>query len=601
MPPSGRTLGSLYTQLLGNPAPPRPVSTDPNSLDPYTIPYPQPEFLADERPRPMTLAEMAKAAVFGGVLGMPRPYRHDPQYERSAAVGQMLDLGLPLMTAGAGAAVKAARAPKSAWSSTIKNAILERGGYSVQPKTGVVVEPGTKDAVMVGRFPNSSGRTMSIPADRFSEKDVDAFKRTNRDIFEKDPTAHIGGWLEKDQNGRPLQVYLDVAQRHDTVRAATKFGEQQNPGALAKPWSAKQKAEGIPRQWTPTGLVRDPETGAWPQAQKAVWHAESGAEPPVGNFSEFVNSPEFQARLHEMAAKGKEAMGPEFHNWWDITKGPMAEVYGPELVDTVSGLLASTSPQNGPISNTQMASELIRRAIKGEPMVQPNWRAPATAMGDQNIGAGGFSPKPGAAFPGTNTWANNAQKVIEGRGSEILSDKVNDMRRALLGDMDVAVIDRHYAKRAEDPVRGIFTDVMPNKVSGAMETGKREAYPDIENQVRTAAKSAGVPLSQYSAWVWEGIRDTIRKTGGLYGQVHRSSAVPETTTGFNEIFTDLLQKKANHLKIPVPVLKERLRKGDAELLTALLSTGAGAAAYQSFKDAVAADAGAPPGPVGPGQ
>ena len=192
-------------------------------------------------------------------------------------------------------------------------------------------------------------------------------------------------------------------------------------------------------------------------------------------------------------------------------------------------------------------------------------------------------------MPAPNTWGNNADLIMAGRGIEIGQDKVNDMRRALLGDLDVAVVDRHYAKLAEDPVGagvnpklGIYTSTAPNRIETSMKTGKIENYPVIENRVRTGAERAGVPLAQYSAWVWEGIRDTIRKTGRLYGQPHRASAIPETTTGFNEVFEDLVKMKAQHLGLSVAELERRLRAGNAELLGAVLSTGAGAAAYQAW-------------------
>jgi len=109
----------------------------------------------------------------------------------------------------------------------------------------------------------------------------------------------------------------------------------------------------------------------------------------------------------------------------------------------------------------------------------------------------------------------------------------------------------------------------------------------IENAVRDAAKEAGVDVSKYSAWVWEGIRETIRKHGKLFGQVHRADAVPATTTGFNEIFVKLANAKAKHLGISVPELYKRLRAGDAELLAALISTPIGAAAYARWRDASA--------------
>ena len=479
--------------------------------------------------------------------------------------------------------------PKTARPIQIYDEIVRPGstGYTVHPRTGEVVVPGTKDTFMVGMFPNGSIRTKVIPLESFTPKSVESFLKENGDVFNKHPDAHAGGWVD---NG---VVYLDVSTRAETLREATKIGENQPLGKTAKPWTQKQKDAGIPRQWEWKGEGPEPQRlpdGSWPLGQKAIGDltTDPASFHDVGRLPEFVDSPEFQQRLDDMSSVGRGAMGEDFKNWWDITKGPLARVYGQEMVDKVAGLIASTSPQNGPVSNIQMASELIRRAIKGEPMRQPAWRAPATAMGDMTgkLAAGGtkggFSPKPGAAFPGENTWANNAELIMAGRGSEIGQDKVNDMRRALLGDKDVAVIDRHYAKVAEKPAAGVFTSETANKVDTSMASGKRESYPTIENAVRTGAKRAGVDLSQYSAWVWEGIRKTIRETGQLFGQPHRASAIPATTTGFNEIFEEIIPLKAKKLGISVSELERRLRSGDAELLGVVLSTGVGAAAYREW-------------------
>ena len=479
--------------------------------------------------------------------------------------------------------------PKTARPIQIFDEIVRPGstGYTVHPRTGEVVVPGTKDTFMVGMFPNGSVRTKVIPLKSFTPKSVESFIKENADVFNKHPDAHAGGWVD---NG---VVYLDVSTRSESLREATKIGENQPLGKTAKPWTQKQKDAGIPRQWEWKGEGSEPQRspdGSWPLGQEAIGDLTTNPAsfPKVGRLPEFVESAEFQQRLDEMASAGRGAMGEDFKNWWDITKGPLARVYGQEMVDKVAGLIAATSPQNGPISNIQMASELIRRAIKGEPMRQSAWRAPATAMGDMTgkLAAGGtkggFSPKPGAAFPGENTWANNAELIMAGRGSEISQDKVNDMRRALLGDKDVAVIDRHYAKMAEKPEAGVFTSETANKVDTSMASGKRESYPTIENAVRTGARRAGVDLSQYSAWVWEGIRKTIRETGQLFGQTHRASAIPATTTGFNEIFEEIIPLKAKHLGISVSELERRLRSGDAELLGAVLSTGVGTAAYKEW-------------------
>lgn len=470
------------------------------------------------------------------------------------------------MKTGEGFTMKAL--PAEARPTAVYNTILETGGISVSPVTGQVIEVGQPGPTMVGKYPNQSPRTMPIPAAQFKPSDVRKFYETNRDAFAKDPEAFVGGWHDKKND----IIYLDVSKGFETTREATKFGELQNPGAV---------------RGKPTGVVRDPVTGLWPKAQEAVFEPETMQELPIGNLRDFIDSDEFQSRVHEMAAIGRKAMGGENPEWWNIVNGPMARVYGKENVEAVAGYLASTSPQNGPVANTQMMTELMRRHLKNEPVRQPDWRAPETAMG--KVGSGGtvsegFSPKPGAKFPNEGTYAANAERVRAGTPEKVQDDKVNDMFHALMGKL-VGVFDRHWAKLAEKPQAGIYADAVQNRLAGSMTSGQIEAYPLIENAVRTASKNAGVDISKYSAWVWEGIRDTIRKTGELYGQKHRASAIPETTTGFNEIFENLLTEKAKHLGVSVGKLEEMLRAGDAELLAALLATPVGAAAYARWNAA----------------
>jgi hypothetical protein len=462
--------------------------------------------------------------------------------------------------------------PASARPTAVYQGIIAPGstGYSVHPATGQQIVPGQPGPRMVGVFPNSSNRTAIIPLAQFTPKDVDAFFQKNRDQFAKHPEYFMGGWVSK-IDGVP-HVFLDVSQASDTSRAATKIGELQNPGGAIRAGKINPKAT--------TKITRNPD-GTWPKAQEAIFEPErfdaaAGVygEAPVGNSAEFIGSPAFQRRIDEMAGVGRTLM--QDGNWWDIRGGPMERVYGKDMLEPVAGYFASTSPQNPPRPNARMASELIRRHIKNEPVVQPEWRAPADAIGE------GFSPSPGAAMPAPNTWANNATKVREGRPDTMFDDKVNDMFHAMIGKL-VGVYDRHWAKLAEDPARGIYTDTMPNKISGSMKSGVLEAYPLIDNAVRTAAKRAGVDVARYSAWAWEGIRDTIRQTGELYGQKHKASAIPSGNEGFNEIFEALILEKAAHLRITVGELEQRLRSGDASLLTALLATPVGAAAYARWR------------------
>jgi len=509
--------------------------------------------------------------------------------------------GMP--AGGAGGALdvvkKALRKARPESARGIVDATLDGGGYTVHPTTGEVIRPGTPDTAMAGKFANNSGRVVEVPVEEFSPAVVQRFKKANQAELAKDPNAYIGTWVSTKPDGTKT-VSLEISKRDKSVRAATVRAEH-----LGGPTVQRAKA-GEGRSLTPGVGVRDPETGNWVRQQDAVWDASvtpdeiaAGKESvlPVGNLGDFLRGPEFQDRLNEMALVGHQAMPPGRKNWWDITSGSIMDAYGTaplskgqERLPTISGMLAASSPQNAPVPNTQWASELVRRAIKDEPMVQPNWRAPATAMGNQEPGSG-FTPSAGKAEMATTTWGNNAGRVIEGRYDALQSDKVNDMFGALMGKPR-AVIDRHYAKIAEDPARGIYTNEVPNKVGGSMGTGQVSEYALIENAVRDGAKAANAPLEDFSAWVWEGIRDTIRKTGTLFGQKHRASAIPDTTTGFNEVFTDLVEKKARHLGVSVDALIQKLRAGDESLLTAILATGMGAETIRRFRQSQTGSRGA---------
>lgn len=471
------------------------------------------------------------------------------------------------MSVADGAALKMTDFPAAARPSQVYKQIVAHGGYTVHPTTGAVVAPGVDGPTMVGKFPNALGRTLIVPRAQFSPDTVKKFYRVNQDVFAADPTAYMGGWIDSETH----MVHLDVSVGRDDARKAVKFAEFSNPGTT--------------RGGKPTGVVRTPD-GSWPQAQRAVWSPLTG-DTPVGNLSEFVQSPEFQSRLHLMAQTGRELMKEA--NWWDLHGGPVERVYGKEGIEPMAGYIAASSPQNATDVNARIASEYMRRHLAGEPPVQPKWTAPKTTVGLEEGG-----PRRGRPMPMAATHGPNVERVRAGHGDTLHWDKVNDMRRALMGDKDVAVIDRHYAKLAEAPERGIFTDTIPNRVPGSMERGQRSPYADIENAVRTAAQQAGVSVADYSAWVWEGIRHTIKHSGKLFWQAHRASAIPDTVGGFNGIIEQMIAEKAKALKVPQAKFEQMLRAGHADLLSAVLATAMAAEA------AASAPAAPPASPIPPG-
>jgi hypothetical protein len=105
----------------------------------------------------------------------------------------------------------------------------------------------------------------------------------------------------------------------------------------------------------------------------------------------------------------------------------------------------------------------------------------------------------------------------------------------------------------------------------------------MENAVRTAAKRNGMPVGEYSAQVWEGMRQTILKTGELFGVKHSSAAIPESVGGFGDLLPKMIQEYAAIKKLTVSEVEKRLAAGDISLLSALLSTGAGAAWFAKWQ------------------
>lgn len=67
-------------------------------------------------------------------------------------------------------------------------------------------------------------------------------------------------------------------------------------------------------------------------------------------------------------------------NWWDIRGSNMENVYGKANLPQVAGFTASTAPVSAPRENIQTMSEYMRRHIKGEPILQPEWRVPPGMM-----------------------------------------------------------------------------------------------------------------------------------------------------------------------------------------------------------------------------
>jgi hypothetical protein len=339
--------------------------------------------------------------------------------------------------------------------------------------------------------------------------------------------------------------------------------------------------------------------------QGAVFNLATFEEPPVGNLAEFLNSPAFQQRLDEMYAAGAPLM--QGQDWWNLYGSSLERVYGRDRIPQ----LAATSNAAPPVHNLRAGSEYMRRLITGEPLIQPEFRNPETAVGSRPGFMGGIKPgdfnAPGTQMPIEQSRVQNLRRIAGGqlptvdpmraaaaatRAEQLQLDKQNDMYYALLG-YDVPVMDRRWAKIAKDWPQGIYVAGTKDKVPPGIGKAQVSNYALIENAVRTGAPRYGMPVSRFSAIVWEGIGETIKKTGQLFGMTHPAQSIPESSQGFAAIVDRMVAEKAKAWGITVAEMERRLRAGDAELLTALLSTLAGYAAYQLWTQADPATGSAP--------
>lgn len=411
----------------------------------------------------------------------------------------------------------------------IKNVTNEHGGYTVDLMTGDV----PKDGIMMGIYANDSGKTGVLPKGTpLTKNTIKEWVKTNAGPLSQ-VDNHLGTWKE----AATESLYLDVAKRFapDEIRKATKFGEK---------------------------------TG-----QKAGFNLGTFEETPVGNWREFIHSPEMQARMDEMAVIGREYMNQHAtKEWWD-THGTLFEEIWPGHLDQVIGFVASTSPLTPPVQNLQVASEYMRRLLKGEAVIQPNWRAPEGLMKFK----GGVNLKAGVKMPMEQQRAKNLNTAATGKYQDLSGPKVNDMASAMSGDSDAAVMDRWYTRIAEKPEAGVFTADKPEVFVN------RKQYGELRDVVNEAAKNAARSGRNFSADVWVGMRETAKRTGRLFGQKMTPGAISGESKGLADLLADLIESKAKHLNISVKEMKSRLAKGDANLLSVILGTPLGAYLYQQLE------------------
>ena len=69
----------------------------------------------------------------------------------------------------------------------------------------------------------------------------------------------------------------------------------------------------------------------------------------------------------------------------------------------------------------------------------------------------------------------------------------------------------------------------------------------------------------------------------LYGTPYKGSAMTGDSKSYVDHFDELVKQKADHLGISVPEMEARLKKGDANLLSALISTPVGFALFDQWR------------------
>jgi hypothetical protein len=230
----------------------------------------------------------------------------------------------------------------------------------------------------------------------------------------------------------------------------------------------------------------------------------------------------------------------------------------------LQAFLASTSPNTNPNLNIRNATEYMRRYIKGEDVIQPDFRIPENAVGRT----------PGKQIGMEKGRIDNLEKSARGEIDLLEKEKVRNMGQALRGDPEAAVFDRHYAYMSEEPDLGIYTAPTPGKMPSLVS----DEYGELYNTVAEEAAKAGRSPRDYSADAWTGFREYLKRTRG---------GIPHSSKGMADIFSDLIEEKARHLGITPDQLKKELGKGNAELLSLLIATPVGAklyADYQAEKD-----------------
>lgn len=388
------------------------------------------------------------------------------------------------------------------------------GGYSVNIPTGDIPSEG----LMMGLYKNTDPRNKVL--DKLTKKDIEQQYLINKKALDQTDN-YFGTWLEPETS----KTYLDVSKRFEPkeLRKAVKFGERTN--------------------------------------QIAGYNVGKGETFPVGNWSDFIRSPEYNQRLSELNQSGVEYLKQHpTVNWWDLRGTPLEDLYGKENIPNLAGYLAATSPVSDVPRNARIASEYMRRQISGEPVIQPNFRMPENSVFETV----------GNMMPMETGRAKNLLAASQGRIEDLQKEKVRNMGKALMGDPNAMVFDRHWANLSEKPSANIFTGVE----KGVFPSGKQ--YADLEKIVANQAKEANMTPRDFSANVWTGYRNKAQQEGNVFGQKTAGAGIQGESKSIADTYLSLIKTKAEKLNIPYNEMIKKLKSGEISLLSLMpISVGGG--------------------------
>lgn len=115
-------------------------------------------------------------------------------------------------------------------------------------------------------------------------------------------------------------------------------------------------------------------------------------------------------------------------------------------------------------------------------------------------------------------------------------------------------------------------------------TQKFNQYEELYEVIKEIAMSRNQPVRTFTADVWTGIRETVKETDKLFGEVYKGSAVQGSSAPFHVQFEELIASKAKFVGVSVKEFEKRLRNGDAELLSLMVGAPLGAYFFQLMMD-----------------